>query len=284
MEDATSPDCKQNQLQQLPTNPKVWFFKNIFHHPNFNVIAGLFGIAGTILAVYFWHESIKEPNLTYYISPTRTPIVQKGSLDNFSVTFQGAQVTGDLSSAQIQIWNQGKAPIRKEDILKSVSIKMSDGEPIYQITAKPSRDVIGFHLVTTTNGPANSFKMDWDILEQNDGVQLQLIYGGGVNVPLIVDGVIVGQKELTQYKVENGVAVNAPLDRKILATFCYVLLMFALVGAIAYFMTVTKQRAKISVSALIALGVLLLLLILTGFSERLINTFIVTTTKPPFGF
>jgi hypothetical protein len=104
--------------------------KKIFYHPNFNVAAGLFGIGGVLFGVFTYCESIKVPNLTYYISPTRTPIVQKGNLNNFSVTFLGTPINGDSSSAEIQIWNQGKEPIRSEDILKTITLRTPNGEPI----------------------------------------------------------------------------------------------------------------------------------------------------------
>src|SRR5271168_4333836 len=52
-----------NELVRLPAT-NAGFFSRIFYHPNFNVVAGLFGIIGTFSAVFFYFESIKEPNLT----------------------------------------------------------------------------------------------------------------------------------------------------------------------------------------------------------------------------
>ena len=169
--------------------------RRIFYHPSFNVVAGIFGIVGTVLAIYFYYQSAKEPNLTYYISPTRTAIVQKGNLENFSVTFLGNKIQGDLSSAQIQIWNQGRAAIHNENILKPITLRTPNGEPIYQISAKTTRDVTGFMFLATSNALRGVLTMDWRIFEHNDGVKLQIIYGGSVNLPLIVDGTIEGQKK-----------------------------------------------------------------------------------------
>ena len=173
------------------------FFKKIFYHPILSVI---FGVGGIALAVYFGLVSIKKPNLTYYISPTRTAIVQKGNLNNFSVTYQGTQVTGDLSSAEIQIWNQGKQPIRREDILKTITLKTPNNEPIYQSTLKTTRDVEGVSFTTSSGSPVGVLGLDWKILEHNDGIKLQIIYGGSVNLPLTLDGVIEGQQQgITKY-------------------------------------------------------------------------------------
>src|ERR1035437_9001118 len=140
---------------------RMEFFKKIFYHPILNVILGVGGIA---LAVYFGLVSIKKPNLTYYISPTRTAIVQKGSLNNFSVTYWGTQVTGDLSSAEIQIWNQGKAPIHRADILKRITLSTPNGEPFYtEIYSNTRNDIVGFELLETNK--LGVLPMDWKILD-----------------------------------------------------------------------------------------------------------------------
>lgn len=132
----------ENQAGQTPTQQQG-VFKRIFHHPNFSVVSGIATIVSLILAIYFYEESVTEPNLTYYISNTRTPIVQPGKLNNFSVNYQGEQITGYLSSAEIQIWNAGKAPIMREDILKTVTLRTPHGEQIYSPTFVTTRDVIG---------------------------------------------------------------------------------------------------------------------------------------------
>jgi hypothetical protein len=177
-------------------SPEPGMFKRIFHHPNFNVVAGLFGIIGTLSGIYFYFVSIQKPELTYYISPTRTSIVKKGNLDNLSVTFQGEAIKGDLSTAEIQVWNQGKAPIRKGDILLPITIKTPHGEPIYQTSITESRDVIGFMAIDTSPAMSGHIFLNPLILEQGDGYKVQFIYGGDVNLPLIVEGTVVGQHSI----------------------------------------------------------------------------------------
>lgn len=176
------------------------FFRKIFHHPNFNAVAGLFGIVGTILAIYFGLDSIKKPDLTYYISPTRTPILQKGSLTNLSVAYRGLQIDGDLSSAVIQIWNQGKQAIHGGDrahggdILEPILIRTTNRARIYETTISSSRNAIGIDPTTTlSNLGSGIVPINFTILEQNDGIKVQIIYGGDVDLPLILDGIIEGQ-------------------------------------------------------------------------------------------
>jgi hypothetical protein len=105
-------------------------FKHLFaffSHP-------LVGIAGTIasvisipLAFYFYRASQHEPRLTYYVHPVRAPLVQTGKMSDFSVVFKGSLLPGDVTAAQIAIWNSGSAPIKSEDILSPVLIPVQNG-------------------------------------------------------------------------------------------------------------------------------------------------------------
>jgi hypothetical protein len=268
--------------------------KKIFYHPNFNVVAGLFGIAGVLFGIFTYYESIKEPDLTFYVSPTRTPIVQKGNLDNFSVTLLGTPITGDLSSAEIQIWNQGKQPIRREDILKTIALRTPNGEPIYQITGKATRDVVGFNWITSSNKQSGVEEMDWKILEQNDGIKVQIIYGGNVNLPLILDGVIVGQKKFTQFQQNQQITPNALI--KLLIYFIVIVLLSAALVSMFELATLLKvqtidKKRDITINkkrAMIILPLLILLIILAVFGfeagGNYISNYILPPSKPPFGF
>jgi hypothetical protein len=161
----------------------------IVKHPVLN--AALL-IGGWLFAVYTWRAGIRERELTIYFNPSRVPIVQQGSITNFSVTILGSPLKGNLSSAELQIWNAGKEPIRDTDILKPITIRMPSNEAIYQVTWQGTRDVIGFTNFGGSNGVVN---LDWKILERNDGVKLQIIYNGSTHLPYSVDGVIEGQSE-----------------------------------------------------------------------------------------
>jgi hypothetical protein len=133
------------------------------------------------------------------------PFFQSKPTNNFSVTYQGQPVTGDLSSAEIQIWNQGKQAIHGGDrihggdILQAITLKTTNGAAIYTATMSTTRDVVGVSLNNSSNLPLGIMPIDFKILEHNDGIKVQLIYGGSVNMPLVLDGIIEGQKRITQF-------------------------------------------------------------------------------------
>lgn len=173
-------DAEAGIPKPKPTGSVKEYLKKIFYNP--------VSIISLIFAICVWRLNVRERNLTYYVSPTRTPIVQKGNLDNFSITFMGTQITNDLSAAEIQIWNQGKLAIRKSDILKPVTLRTENGEPIYKSITQQSRDGIGFNIINSTNPKQSVLTFDWNILEHNDGIKIQIIHAGNVNLPITVDG------------------------------------------------------------------------------------------------
>lgn len=258
--------------------------KKIFNHPVVVAIGYVVGIVGFILGIVFYFNGIKEPYLTYFISSTRTPIVQQGNLNNFSVTFMGTTITGDLSSAEILIWNQGKLPIHREDILKTITLRTANGEPIYQTTVKSSRDVIGFRWMSLTNyQPQPGFvQFDWKILEHNDGIKLQIIHGGNVNVPISVEGVVEGQpKGITQYQKGGNI-----VDKSI-RTF-WMILFFLLFFVIFFFLIklVWSIEHKVNMGEMSKKMLILtsLLPIAVGVLALILFDYLTSEIKPPFGF
>lgn len=254
---------------------RAGFLNRFFYHPNFNVVAGLFGIVGTILAVYFYRASIQKPDLTYYISPTRTPIVQKGNLDNFSVTFQGTPINGDLSTAEIQIWNQGNAPIFSNDILVPVSIRLTNGETIYQASANTTRDVIGFNWLSPTNRPTGQIQFNWKILEQNDGVKLQIIYGGNVHSAFEVNGTIVKQNQIRLEKFSTDSLTAFPYKTLGLLSALAGLLLITILSSFS-----GQKLKKIDLYYLTFMFMLAVVAMVMFLLEILHARF----AKPPFGF
>ena len=150
-------------------------------HPATGFIGMVISIA---IAIYFGLDAQKSPELYYYISPTRTAIVQKEALgshekvnlDNFTVSLGNEKITNDVSSAEIQIWNAGKKEITANDLLTTnLSVMTAHGEPIYMTSITSNRKVI--HETAETESPG-TLQVGWRILEMDDAIKIQIIYGG----------------------------------------------------------------------------------------------------------
>ena len=248
--------------------------KKFLEHPGVSLIIALIGIFGAVFGVYAYFASIQKPDLTCFVSPTRAPIVQKGNLENFSVTYLGNQIAGDLSGAEVQIWNSGKEPIRADDILDPIVIRMGNNEPIYQTTITPTRKEIGYSY----NDATNNIKIGWKIMEQNDGIKIQIIYGGGVNLPIVVDGTIVGQKHITEFHSQHSITsqfIGGALSGAVVLPCIVLITLFRDSLLKKYRGTVLEKPIRYMIVPFSAVAMI--------FGVVLVNSYFQESLKSPFG-
>lgn len=241
-----------------------------------NATLGFTGFIFGLFGVWAYFASVKKPHFLYYVSNTRTPIVQTGKLDNFSVILDGTAIQGDLSSAEIQIWNDGKEPIRKGDILKPVTISMESNRPIYKVESVITRDVIGGGVITT-NYHKGTFTVDWNILEKGDGIKLQIIYGGNVKTQLHVGGAFVGQSEPVEYQLEGGKWFQTMLLGEKGLT-----MIIALVTSIYFTVRMLLGKTVKAKAGYLFAGMIIFLAVI--FAGTFVNVYMEHSARPPFGF
>ncbi len=206
-----------------------------FGNPLVGFLGSVASIVGLILAVFFYLESREAPELTYHLHPIRTSVVKAGEASDLLISHKGKEIKGNVSAAQVAIWNAGKKPIKREEILLPIVISTEGGQPVLEAKIRRmSRPLIGFTLDNTRLHEGKVI-VGWRILERGDGAIIQMIYAGDQEVPLRVSGSVVGQNKLVQLvysgklrSPEEQYNRNARIDR-ILGTVTLVmsLVMFA---------------------------------------------------------
>jgi hypothetical protein len=263
--------------------------RKISVNPVIGAFSIIFGIVGTLFGFYTWYGSVRERDLTVYYSPTRTPIVQQGELQNFTVNFAGKQITGDLSSVEIQLWNAGKESIRRQNILKPVTISTQSNQPIYQVSFQTSRDIVGLKTIPADLS-AGSVALEWDIMEHNDGAKIQIIYNGNVALPILVDGIVEGQRKIS---IAESATESSGAKYVVRQAVTFVIAIGSVVFALKVCEIVPipaflEKRRKSSIGAkIVILGLSLVALCLFLFlglilGELLLQT-ILPIPRPPFG-
>jgi len=177
-----------------PKNRVIRFFSN----PLVGGLGTIIGLISILLAIYFYLDQRQFRKLTYYVHPVKAAIVKAGQVSQLTAIYADKPIKTDITAAQVAFWNQGKLAIKDNDILKSIVLYTGDKTPILEATIrKVSRDVIKLQLQTqeARNGRVT---ISWQILEQNDGGVIQLIYAGSPDVDIRFSGVIEGQKEIEQ--------------------------------------------------------------------------------------
>jgi len=162
---------------------------------------GLIGTAAAILGLGFawftYSNTQRFRKLTYYVHPIRTVVIKSDETTGLRVLHRGQQITGDVTAAQIAVWNQGSEPIRREDILDEVRIVTSPRAPILEASVrKVSREIIGLRLDDSRRA-SGMIPLSWKILERDDGGVVQLIYAGPATVGISVVGAVVGQSQVS---------------------------------------------------------------------------------------
>ena len=200
--------------EQEQRQSKGSWIRRLLEHPAYLVIAGaatIITIIGLPLSIYFFLAARQVPDLTYYVSPTRTAIVSNQSDQKLSVAYDGKQVHGDISSAQVTIWNAGTKPIRHSDFLTPITLTFPAHNPILDSKVLDvSRQLIDFKGGIENVG-TGVLTLDWRILERNDGVKLQVIYVGEPDAKLVVDGAIIGQPVPSRRSMTPDERTNSPL-------------------------------------------------------------------------
>ena len=132
-------------------------------------------------------------------------------------------IKGDVTAAQVAIWNDGTESIRPENVLSPVCILLHPSVTILEAKIrKVSRGVIGaaVNVSRLTDGVV---PVTWKILEHNDGAVIQLIFAGSTETDIAVDGIVEGQPTVLHVKPSH--KIHSPTEqlalerRKALAMF-----------------------------------------------------------------
>ena len=150
---------------------------------------------GLGLAIYYHYQSVQERVPTYYVSPTRTRIVDTliPAPPQLQVLYKGKNLNANVSAAVVYFWNDGKLPIKAEDVLEPLKIELDPAcEIIDARILKLSREVTRFAKGDISETAKDSLPLSFSILEHNDGAVLQIIYSGKADTSVSLKGTVVG--------------------------------------------------------------------------------------------
>ena len=168
------------------------------------------------LAIYFHYQSVQERVPTYYVSPTRARIVDTSisAPPQLQVLYKGKDLNANVSAAVVYFWNDGKLPIKAEDVLEPLKIELDPAcEIIDARILKVSRAVTKFTKGEVSDTAKNVLPVSFAILEHNDGAQLQIIYTGKPEARASITGTIVGAGQPREAVIDQGQPSKRPRSR-----------------------------------------------------------------------
>jgi len=192
----------QSDGPQLSSLPNVSGYRQILDHPGFRMFEFLLALLGTLLAIFFYYQSKSRKEPYFYVDPTRNILVSRELSigDKLTVTFDGRPAPrGDITAMQCYFWNAGRTAIHGIDTLQPIKLRLDPGNEILDVSViRQSRpDIMQFRVVADRNPDgtfSNTASISFAILEQDDGVSLQILYVGGPQVALTFSGAIEGAK------------------------------------------------------------------------------------------
>ena len=112
-----------------------------------------------------------------------------------------------MSAAQIVVWNAGRKVILNSDVLEPILLRTSDGSRILE--ANVTRTTRKVTKVSTSIVPLRSdaIQLNFNLLEQDDGAEIQVIYQGSRDVQFVVEGQLIGQ-----WAIKDSTFVNTGED------------------------------------------------------------------------
>ncbi|HEV7515050.1 MAG TPA: hypothetical protein VGR07_01995 [Thermoanaerobaculia bacterium] len=138
--------------------------------------------------------------MRYFVNPARAVVVHAGQTSRLSVTLDGAPVKRDVSAAQVAFWNDGRAAIKPDNMLRQLVIKTSPTAPIIDATIrKRSREVVKVEL-DRSRLAQGELTAHWNILEFRDGAVLQIVYLGKVDTAVTASATVEGQGDLPKVR------------------------------------------------------------------------------------
>lgn len=170
--------------------------EEFFSNPTVGIVGSIASILSLGLAIYFYAVPNTSRELAYLVNPAKAIVVKSDQLSRLSVTLDGNPITTDVAAAQVAIWNNGNEPIRPENILQPIKLVASGHTRIFEATVrKNSREHVQIKL-DDSKIDQGELGISWNILEQNDGAILQIVYAGSPNTDITISGTIEGRKEV----------------------------------------------------------------------------------------
>lgn len=151
------------------------------------------------LAIYLYFLAVQERVPTYYVSPERTRIIDTTvpAPNELQVLFKGKDLRTDVSALIVYVWNDGKLPIKAEDVLEPLAIELDSACEILDARLlKVSRPVTKFAKGDLSLTSKNVLPISFEILEQSDGAAIQIIYTGNPDAAAKMIGVVVGASQV----------------------------------------------------------------------------------------
>ena len=195
----------------------------------------LIGIIGLFLSSYFYSLSIKsrEPvfvtlsNVAIFSSPTKL----SSKYIKLIKRTDGKELSKNLYVQEIVLWNNGREAIKESHILKPLNVSFNgEMEIIDAFITEMKRPEIVKGKIKFKPGEKDMM-LEFDILEKNDGLKIQIVYSALKSHEAILKGTIEGVpkikriEDLTKENILLAIAQSLLYGIGLIALFIFTVTM-----------------------------------------------------------
>src|SRR6185503_5934764 len=125
------------------TSPNQRSLVAFFGRPIVGILGSLASILGIFASIYFFLSSRERPDLIYFVDPARAAVFRAGQASGLRVTRDGRPITTDVTAAQLVFWNAGRRSIRRDHILRPLTVSVPSTVEILEARIrKASRPIV----------------------------------------------------------------------------------------------------------------------------------------------
>jgi hypothetical protein len=245
----------------------------LLRDPVVSAVTLLATVGAIPLTIYLYFRPPGHRDLCYLVNLEKTVVVKEGQLSRLSVTLDGKPIASDVSAAQIVFWNDGNQAIRGGHVLEPLLLRTSPNVPIIDASIRKTTRAVVHPKIDTTNFNRGVLGLSWDILEENDGAALQVVFAGGTDTDLVATAVLEGQAAIRKVD-EKAPRSQKDMNRQNLLLVIVIWVAFIAFLGIAFFQRTRSGRRDVvfTLALLISVGVVTVDFISSHWRH------------PPFGF
>ncbi|MEL4204820.1 hypothetical protein C9E85_16230 [Plesiomonas shigelloides] len=209
----------------------------------FNYISLLVGILGIVSSYYFYVQSIKSKEPTYWVEDSvqvfKPDMFGKNQRFSLVDNESGKTLGESVYIQELAFWNRGKDPIVSNDVLTPLNFEYPEDVFIVDVSLSAASRLSVVKPVFEISG--SQINLNFNLLEENDGFKLMVVYAAKDKQKPVFSGDILSvSKILALDGVEGQNILTAVVS---LAVFVFVIFAgIMILGYVGEFVTWVIKR------------------------------------------
>ncbi|MED1406965.1 hypothetical protein P4U07_30230 [Bacillus mycoides] len=176
----------------------------IFSFFNQGWVGSLIGIIGILIAIVTYRKSKIGQRLVYQSSATRIIGKSRNTPEEIQIYFRGNEVPRVIKT-NLVIWNSGNETIKSSHVTKEDPLRIQIEESESIISYRILKETRHTNKVNLVLDKKNVLLFNFDYLDPNDGVRVEILHTDDIN-PVVFKGTVIGMKQdIKSWNTERGV-------------------------------------------------------------------------------